>query len=103
MIAHVAELRGSAEQLDDFMARITRDISPVLGTREGFIQSLALIDRTEGRGLLITVWKDRAAVDASTEQWRRDGATQGVSASVGLERVAHWYEVAAVAHPKADR
>jgi heme-degrading monooxygenase HmoA len=95
MIAHVATLEGTPEQLREFVARLSSEVSPVIATRPGFIESIALVDATGG-GMLITLWESQAAADASAEQWRKEGATTGVSERVGLRRQAQWYELALV-------
>ena len=96
MIAHVATVDGTADQVDRFISRVNTDVAPMIQTRKGFIESIALVDRDAGRGLLVTLWESRMAAAASDEQSKREGATQGVSASVGLHRTAQWYEVAAM-------
>jgi heme-degrading monooxygenase HmoA len=99
MIAHVATVEGTNAQLDQFVGILREEVAPVLRTRRGFAQSITLIDRDAGRGLLITLWESRAAADASSEQWRKEQATQGASSQVGLRRTAQWYEVAAITGP----
>lgn len=94
MIAHVATVDGTEEQLDQFMEILKTGVSPVVRERPGYIEGIALVDRASGRGLLVTLWKDKASADASSQRWREEGATRGTSETVGLRRSAQWYEVA---------
>lgn len=96
MEAHVATVEGTIDQLDDFVAKLTEKVGTVLSKRPGFVESLALIDRDLGRGLLLTIWESRKAAEASNDQYRRDGVTLGVSAEVGLRRSVQWYDVVSV-------
>lgn len=101
MEAHVATLSGTAQQLNEFAARLQTDVTPVIRERAGFIESITLIDPATGEGLLITLWEDRSAAQRSSEQWRAEGASRGVSEAVGLNRSARWYNVAALTRPVA--
>jgi quinol monooxygenase YgiN len=84
MIAHVVTYQATPEQVDHAQAVLRDEIWPTLRDRVGFIEAQFL--RQPKSALIITLWTDKGAIEASEEQWRREAATQGALEQIGGTR-----------------
>lgn len=50
---------------DDLRELVDATILPVSRQQEGFVDALGLIDRSTGRGMLITLWEDARCLEDS--------------------------------------
>lgn len=94
MIARVAAIRGTVDQIDAMGQTLIETTLPKLEEREGFAGMLWLTDKTHGKALLVGLWASEEVREASERQWQEEGATP-VSAQVGVAReVLGSFEVA---------
>ncbi len=50
---------------DDLVGIVTTAILPVTREQEGFVDAVGLVDRSTGRGMLITLWEDARCLESS--------------------------------------
>lgn len=93
IMAHVAHLEGSPEQIAEFVRMLTQSVHPVLQTREGFVEAITLVDPHAGRAIAIALWESKDAARKSNDEFIREGRDRGASEIAGLRREAMWYEV----------
>lgn len=65
MLARMISVDIQPGHEDDLLARLTTTILPVAREQEGFVDAIGLIDRSTGRGMLITFWADAHHLEAS--------------------------------------
>jgi hypothetical protein len=85
VIARVAALEGTREQLSEMGEMLADGTLPELKQRQGFRGFLWLTAPERGRALLINVWDSMEAHQASERLWRAEGAMP-VAKEVGLKR-----------------
>jgi heme-degrading monooxygenase HmoA len=80
MVARVSRYTGDA----DGMREGFESVSPELEQLDGFVQAFFLTDGEHGRGISITLWDSRGALDASAERAHqmRTAATQPSNATI---------------------
>lgn len=82
----------SIDALDESLRVVSEKIVPQLQTVRGFAGLLSLVNRSTNETLAITLWEDRAALDASealADRVRREAAELTDADIRGVER----YEV----------
>ena len=98
MHARVSTFVGSADQYDAGLQQTRETVLPQVRELEGFRGALALIDRSTGKALTITLWETEDALRASEErasELRQQVAAASAEQIAGVER----YEVALLELP----
>lgn len=65
MIARMISVEIQPGHEDDLVAAVEATILPVAREQDGFVNAVGLIDRSTGRGMLITFWADARHLEAS--------------------------------------
>lgn len=93
MFARVSTFQGSPERLDESTQNALDHVLPAARQVDGFVGLISLVDRSSGRSIAITLWRDADAMRAS-EGWadrvREASADEAGESIVSVER----YEVA---------
>ena len=71
MFARIGTWQGSDEELDRWIARSREQVKPRIAEDPGLVAAYWLVDRSAGKGLIVTLWESEAAMRAS-EQARRE-------------------------------
>lgn len=93
MFARVSTFKGSPETIEASLQHVKERILPAAERLDGFAGMLALVDRSTGVSLGITLWETEAHMRASEEaadRLRADSAAGSGEEIVGVDR----YEVA---------
>lgn len=93
MYARVTTFQSSPERLDESVQAALDHVVPAARRVDGFLGLLSLVDRSSGREVAITLWRDAEAMRASegwADQVRSEGAEAVGETIVSVER----YEVA---------
>ena len=93
MYARVNTFQGSPDRLDESRQDALDHVLPLARRVDGFLGLLSLVDRSSGREIAITLWRDADAMRASegwADQVRSEGAELHGETIVSVER----YEVA---------
>jgi quinol monooxygenase YgiN len=92
VFARVTTLEASPEQLDEMNREGMEHILPALRMQEGFGGGLALVDRSSGKVMVISLWESEQAMEITEEAayWLR---TFGVEAGGGMLKGVERYEV----------
>ena len=71
MFARIGTWQGSDEELDRWIARSREQVKPRIAEDPGLVTAYWLVDRSAGKGLIVTLWESEAAMRA---KWcaRRD-------------------------------
>ena len=91
MFARIGTWQGSEEELERWIARSREQVKPRIADDPGLVAAYWLVDRTAGKGLIVTLWASETAMRAS-EQARRErqaAMTSNTGAVVTTDR----YEV----------
>ena len=100
MHARVSTFEGDPGRLDDSTRRAMEQTLPAVRQFAGFEGVLSLVDRTTGKSITITLWRDEQAMRQSEEaanRLRTEGADAAGESIVSVER----YEVAMFEAPTA--
>jgi hypothetical protein len=83
VFVRVNDVRGSVERIDDVLELTRQQVLPTLKSQRGWLSVLVMVNRQNGRSLLMTVWDSAANRDASEAAVRllreQSGATAGAS------------------------
>ena len=71
MFARIGTWQGSEEELDRWIDRSRAQVKPRIAEDPGLVAAYWLVDRSAGKGLIVTLWESEAAMRAS-EQARRE-------------------------------
>jgi heme-degrading monooxygenase HmoA len=91
MVARIGTWQGTDEELDRWIDRSREQVKPRIAEDPGLVAAYWLVDRTAGKGLIVTLWESEASMRAS-EQARRErqaAMTTNTGAAVTTDR----YEV----------
>jgi heme-degrading monooxygenase HmoA len=91
MVARIGTWQGTDEELDRWIDRSREQVKPRIAEDPGLVAAYWLVDRSAGKGLIVTLWDSEAAMRAS-EQARRErqaAMTTNTGAAVTTDR----YEV----------
>jgi heme-degrading monooxygenase HmoA len=91
MVARIGTWQGTDEELDQWIDRSRDQVKPRIAEDPGLVAAYWLVDRSAGKGLIVTLWESEAAMRAS-EQARRErqaAMTTNTGAAVTTDR----YEV----------
>src|SRR5262245_19617492 len=91
MFARIGSWTGSPDDLDRWITRARQEVKPSLQQDAGLAAAYWLVDRDNGRALIVTLWESEQAMRASeAARQRRQAATSAATgATVRTER----YEV----------
>ena len=93
MFARVSTFQGPPEAAEDGIRAVREQVLPAARNMPGFRGLLALIDRSTGKSLGVTLWateEDMRASEAAADRLRSSSAQSGGGQVVSVER----YEVA---------
>jgi heme-degrading monooxygenase HmoA len=83
VFVRINDVRGSIEHIEDVLAFSREQVLPALRSQRGWLAMQAMVNRQNGRSLLITVWDsaaDREGSEAAIRLLREQGgATAGAS------------------------
>lgn len=65
MYARVISMMIMPAHVDDVLAMMSETILPVVREQQGFVDAIGLIDRSTGRGMLMTLWEDAHCLESS--------------------------------------
>ena len=91
MFARIGTWQGSDQELARWIDRSREQVKPRIADDPGLVAAYWLVDRSAGKGLIVTLWESEAAMRAS-EQARRErqaAMTTNTGAAVTTDR----YEV----------
>ena len=91
MVARIGTWQGTDEELDRWIDRSREQVKPRIAEDPGLVAAYWLVDRSAGKGLIVTLWESEASMRAS-EQARRErqaAMTTNTGAAVTTDR----YEV----------
>ena len=91
MFARIGTWQGTPAELERWIVRAREQVKPAIVRDPGLKAVYWLVDRGAGKGLIVTIWESREAMDAS-EQVRaaRQAAT---SAATGAAVTTDRYEI----------
>jgi heme-degrading monooxygenase HmoA len=91
MFARIGTWQGSDEELNRWIERSREQVKPRIAEDPGLVAAYWLADRSAGKGLIVTLWENEAAMIASEQARRQRQAamTTNTGASVTTDR----YEV----------
>lgn len=91
MFARIGTWQGSAEELERWVIRAREHVKPSLGQDAGLAAAYWLVDREGGKGLIVTLWENEAAMRASelSRMQRQSATSAATNARVTTDR----YEV----------
>jgi len=91
MFARIGTWQGSDEELDRWIARSREQVKPRIAEDPGLVAAYWLVDRSAGKGMIVTLWESEAAMRASEQARRQRQAamTTTTGAAVTTDR----YEV----------
>jgi len=95
VFVRVNEMRGSVERIDDVLEFARQQALPSMRTQRGWLAMIVMVNRQNGRSLLMSVWdsaENREASDAAIRLLREQG---GATAGAGAVDVS-LYEAAVV-------
>ena len=91
MFARIGTWQGTSDELSQWIARSREHVKPDIVKDAGLQAAYWLVDRSAGKGLIVTFWESEAAMRASEEaRARRQAAT---TTSTGATVVTDRYEV----------
>ena len=91
MFARIGTWQGSDEELDLWIDRSREQVKPRIAEDPGLVAAYRLVDRSAGKGLIVTLWDSEAAMRAS-EQARRERQA-AMSSNTGAVVTTDRYEV----------
>jgi heme-degrading monooxygenase HmoA len=71
MVARIGTWQGTDEELDRWIDRSREQVKPRIAEDPGLVAAYWLVDRSAGKGLIVTLWESEASMRAS-EQARRE-------------------------------
>ena len=91
MFARIGTWQGSEDELERWIARSREQVQPRIADDPGLVAAYWLVDRSAGKGLIVTLWESEAAMRASEQarQARQAAMTTNTGAVVTTDR----YEV----------
>ena len=91
MFARIGTWQGTPDELERWVARAREHVKPNIQQDRGLKAAYWLVDRASGKALIVTLWADEAAMQASerTRAQRQAGTTAATGAQVMTDR----YEV----------
>ena len=91
MFARIGTWQGSEEDLARWIARSREQVKPRIADDPGLVAAYWLVDRSAGKGLIVTLWESEPAMRASEQarQERQAAMTTNTGAVVTTDR----YEV----------
>jgi heme-degrading monooxygenase HmoA len=96
VFARVSTFTGTSDQMDEAVSQVRESVIPRLEQLDGYKGSYLLVDRENGKSLVVTFWESEEAMSASEEAantLRSEAADAFGTQMVGVER----YEVAVAA------
>jgi heme-degrading monooxygenase HmoA len=91
MFARIGSWQGSADELERWIGRGRDVVKPSLRQDAGLKAAYWLVDREEGKAMIVTLWESEAAMRASEEaRLKRQSA---MTASTGAQVTTQRYEV----------
>lgn len=91
MFARIGTWQGTTDDLDRWIARAREHVKPSLQRDHGLEAAYWLVDRAGGKGLIITLWANEEAMQASERA--RAERQAGTSAATGATVTTDRYEV----------
>ena len=67
MFARIGTWQGSEEELDRWIDRSREQVKPRIAEDPGLVAAYWLVDRSAGKGLIVTLWESEAAMRASEQ------------------------------------
>lgn len=89
--ARIGTWQGSPEELTRWIVRAREEVKPNIRQDPGLAAVYWLVDRENGKGLIVTLWESEAAMQAS-EQARLLRQT-GTAAATGARVTTDRYEI----------
>ncbi|MBI3126267.1 MAG: hypothetical protein HYZ11_01510 [Candidatus Tectomicrobia bacterium] len=88
MHSRIGIWEGSPEELERWIARSREQVKPDIQKDPGLAAAYWLVDRSRGRGMIVTLWESREAMEASEQARlkRQSGTTAATGARVATER-----------------
>ena len=91
MVARIGTWQGSGEELDRWIDRSREQVKPTIAEDPGLVSAYWLVDRSAGKGLIVTLWESEAAMRASEQaRLKRQAA---MTTSTGAVVTTDRYEV----------
>jgi heme-degrading monooxygenase HmoA len=91
MFARIGTWQGSAAELESWITRAREQVKPSIQQDPGLDAVYWLVDRRAGKGLIVTLWESREAMDASEKA--RAARQAATSAATGAVVTTERYEV----------
>ena len=83
MFARIGTWQGSEEELDRWIARSREQVKPTIAGDPGLKVAYWLVDRSAGKGLIVTLWESEAAMRASEQaRLKRQAAMTTITGAV---------------------
>jgi len=83
MVARIGTWQGTDEELDRWIDRSREQVKPRIAEDPGLVAAHWLVDRSAGKGLIVTLWESEAAMRASEQvRLERQAAMTTVTGAV---------------------
>ena len=89
MFARLGTWEGSPDELDQWVARAQQQVKPNVSRLPGLHAAYWLLDRPAGKGMTLTIWESKEAMDAS-EQFRQRSQAATSDASGARVHTEHF-------------
>lgn len=91
MYSRIGTWEGTPEELERWIARSREQVKPDIRKDPGLAAAYWLVDRAKGKGMIVTFWESREAMEASEQA--RLKRQSGTSAATGAQVTTERYEV----------
>ena len=91
MFARIGIWEGTEEELEKWIGRSRQQVKPNIAQDPGLKAVYWLADRKAGRGLIVTMWEDEQAMNASERAALK--RQSGMTAATGAKVTTRRYEV----------
>lgn len=91
MFSRIGTWEGTPEELERWIARSRSEVKPNIRRDPGLAAAYWLVDRARGKGMIVTLWESREAMEASEQA--RLGRQSGTASATGAKVTTERYEV----------
>jgi heme-degrading monooxygenase HmoA len=84
MFARIGTWQGSPAELESWITRAREQVKPSIRQDPGLKAVYWLVDRGAGKGLIVTLWESRDAMDASEQARAARQAATSVATGAGV-------------------
>ena len=90
MFARTSLWSGSSEILDHWAEHVSTIVKPLVASGPGNAGYLFLLDRTNGRGMTVTLWESEDAANASDQMAEQSRASTQQTTGITLVERGRW-------------